>query len=135
VSAAWLTALGTLVIAVGGVVLWCCRWAWRILTRTMRFLDDYFGEPARPGVAARPGVMGRLEAVERTLGEVRAETKPNGGTSMRDVLHRAAENVASLKEDVSDMKADQAMMRQEQALMRQRMEQLERQRQERDRHA
>lgn len=32
--------------------------------RLAHFLDDWFGEEARPGVAARPGVMERLERLE-----------------------------------------------------------------------
>lgn len=113
-NAAWLTAFTALAAAVGGLLVWCGRWAARILSRTMRFLDDWQGEPARPGIEARPGVMARLLAMEHAVAEVRAETKPNGGSSLRDVVHRTAN-------DVADIKADQAAMRQ-------RMEQIERQR-------
>ncbi len=112
-TAAWLTALATLAAVIGGVLVWCARKAWRVLSRTMRFLDDYFGEPARDGVPARPGVMARLGAVEAATARVLAETQPNGGSSLRDVVHRTAADVAQ---------------------MRQRMEQFERQRQERDTH-
>lgn len=120
-SAAWLTALSALIAAIGGVVVWALRLAFRLTSRTMRFLDDYFGEPAREGVAARPGVMARLAAMERSLAEVRAETKPNGGHSLRDVVHRTANDVADIKTD--------------QAAMRARIEQFEQQRQRRDDHA
>jgi hypothetical protein len=133
-TAAWLTALATLAAVFGGVIIWGARKAWRVMSRTMRFLDDYYGEPAREGVPARPGVMARLQALDQAVAEVRAETKPNGGSNLRDVVHRTARNVDGLKEDVSDIKADQAMIRQDQVLMRQRMEQLEAQRQERDSH-
>lgn len=32
--------------------------------RLAHFLDDWFGEEARPGIPARPGVMERLERLE-----------------------------------------------------------------------
>lgn len=120
-SAAWITALSSLVVAMIALLGWCGRMVWRITARTTRFLDDYFGEPARAGQPARLGVMARLEALEHTLAEVRAETKPNGGTSLRDVVHRTADDVARVKTDVGEL--------------RRRVEQFERQRQERDRHA
>lgn len=126
-TAAWLTALASLAAVIGGVIVWSARKAWRVLSRILRFLDDYFGEPARDGIPARPGVMARLGAVEAaaasaeaTAAKVLAETRPNGGSSLRDVVQRTAK-------DVSDIKAVQG-------LMRQRVEQLERQRQERDSH-
>jgi hypothetical protein len=119
VSAAWLTAFVALVGTVTTGMVIAVRWAWRILSRIMSFLDDYFGEAPREGVPARPGVMARLAAMERSLAEVQAETKPNGGHSLRDVVHRTAN-------DVADIKADQAAMRQ-------RMELFERQRENRER--
>ena len=103
-SAAWLTALSALAAAIGGVLWWLLRQAWHLLSRTMRFLDDWAGEPARPGVEARPGVMERLRAVEVKLAQVLAETRPNHGHSMRDVMH-------AVRNDVSEIKADQAAMR------------------------
>lgn len=41
------------------------------------FHEDWNGEPGRPGVAERPGMMVRMAAVE-------AEFRANGGNSMRD---------------------------------------------------
>ena len=100
-SAAWITALSSLVVAVLALLGWLGRTVWRIISRTTRFLDDYFGEPARAGQPERPGVMARLQALERTLSDVRAETKPNGGTSLRDVVHRAANDAADVKRQVT----------------------------------
>lgn len=117
-SAAWLTALAALVTAIGGLVVWGLRQVWRLITRTMRFLDDWAGEAPRPGVPARPGVMARLLAMERAVVEVRAETKPNGGSSLRDVVHRTANDVSDVKTDVGEL--------------RRRIEQFERERERRE---
>jgi len=101
---AWIVAAVALATAVIGCLAWCARQAWRILVRTTQFLDDYFGEPGRPGVPSRPGVMARLQAVEASIAHVVAETSPNHGKSLRDIVHRTAE-------DVAEIKAEQAAMR------------------------
>lgn len=93
------------------------RAAWRFLARIRHFLDDFFGEPARPGVPERAGVMARLQSVEVKVNTVVAETKPNGGDSLRDVVHRTSRDVTAIKD------AQKAMGK--------RMEQLEDQRRER----
>jgi hypothetical protein len=104
VNAAWVTAATALAAAIGGVLVWCARWALRVLLRTRDFLDDWGGQPARPGVEARPGVMARLQAVETAVAKVLAQTQPDHGHSLRDVVHQ-------IREDVSDVKNDQAAMR------------------------
>lgn len=67
------------------------RWLLSALRRVNNFLDDWNGEPARPGVTATPGVMDRLARLESKVVEVRDEVKPNGGASMRDAVNRIAE--------------------------------------------
>jgi hypothetical protein len=63
------------------------------------FLSDWTGEPARPGVAPRLGVMARLEANDEQMKLVRHELHPNGGASMRDSVDRieAASKVSAQK--------------------------------------
>lgn len=90
-AAAAVVTLGT---AVGVTVAggrWC-RARWR---RVSDFLDDWNGEPARPGFAGRPGVPERLATVEATMtataaevATIRAEVTPNGGGSMKDAVGR-----------------------------------------------
>jgi hypothetical protein len=104
VSAAWTAAIATVAAVALTVLGWAGRWVWRIMMRTSRFMDDYFGEPARPGVAERPGVMARLQRVEKIATDVRAETRPNGGHSLRDVVHRTAADVQDVKADVAALK-------------------------------
>lgn len=86
------------------------RKAWPWLSRLKDFIDDLMGEPARPGVQARPGVMERLAAQEietkrnrNELATVKAlaesaeyHSRPNGGGSAYD--HLMAE-VRGLRQD------------------------------------
>ncbi|KWX00785.1 hypothetical protein LI90_1808 [Carbonactinospora thermoautotrophica] len=71
------------------------RWTIRLLRGVDSFLDDWRGTEARPGVPARPGVLARLGALELRvdeiagrLGDVERELRLNGGTSLRDAVHR-----------------------------------------------
>lgn len=95
VDAAWaavgLTALGMLVTAAG----WTWRRVWRLLRRLGEFLDDWRGEDARPGVPRRPGVPERVERIERRLGTVEAEMKPDHGASMRDAVDRVERSISA----------------------------------------
>ena len=102
---AWLTALVALIAAVCGGLAWALRWAWRILRRINHFLDDYAGQPARDGMPARPGFMARLTSVEEALAHVVAETKPNHGSSLRDVVHQTARDVAEIKTEQAAVRA------------------------------
>ena len=103
-AAAWITALTAAAVAVLGFAGWAARYGWRVLRRTTRFLDAFFGEEPHDGLDARPGVMVRLERVEATLARVLQETRPDGGNSLRDVVARTAQ-------DVADIKAEQAGVR------------------------
>jgi hypothetical protein len=103
VNPAWVTAAIAFFTALGALLVWMLRWAWRIISRIIRFLDDYFGTPGHEGVPARPGVMSRLQSVEQTLATVAAETKPNNGTTLRDVLHDTRDDVSEVKNTVADL--------------------------------
>ena len=102
-TAGGITAVVIVSTALAGAVAWALRSAWRILSRTTRFLDDYFGEPARDGLPARPGVMSRLQNVEEITTEVRAEMRINAGNSLRDVVHQTAAEVADVKTALSSL--------------------------------
>lgn len=109
-SPAWLVAFVALITLVGGIVGWIVRKLLKIFSRTTQFLDDYFGEPSRPGVPERKGVMARLHDVELQVAasvkasqEVLAETKPNKGHSLRDVVHRTSTDVTTVKQQVGEL--------------------------------
>ena len=100
--------------AVAGVILAAkpLRWAWRLLSGTHEFLAEWGGKPAHNGLPVTPGVMARLAALE-VLGEKLVdETQPNGGNSLRDIVHRTARDVADIKDEQSRLRA-QIELRQE----------------------
>ena len=95
-------------IAAAGVtilagVAWVARQARWFHLRIRHFLDDWAGEPARPGVAGRPGVMESIADLRQQVAEVKAETRPNGGASLRDAVHRIEQDVAAVKGDVGPL--------------------------------
>lgn len=61
---------------------------WHLFRRTQEFLEDWFGEPARPGQEARPGAMQRLAQLEH-----------NGGSSLRDAVMRIEQTTASTADE------------------------------------
>lgn len=60
--------------------------------KVLDFLDDWNGEPSRPGVPARLGVMARLD-------EMHHELHPNSGSSLADAVNRTE---AALKEHIAN---------------------------------
>jgi hypothetical protein len=91
----------------GSAAVWIGRRIWRFQMRMIRFLDDFLGIPERPGVPGSQGVMSRLRSVEEitnvTADSVRivlAETRPNDGHSMRDVLHHTSKEVGQVRKQV-----------------------------------
>ncbi|MGH3205928.1 MAG: hypothetical protein ACRDP5_28335 [Streptosporangiaceae bacterium] len=93
----WVAAIAALVAAVFTAAAWLGARLWRIMRRATHFFDDYFGQPARDGLEARPGVMARLGSVEKLIEQVAAEMSPNHGHSLRD--------------DVSALRSEQAKLR------------------------
>ena len=94
-----LVALGTLSLAVLTVLL---GKGWRVVTRTTHLLDDMLGEPARPGVPERPGVMQRLQSLTDDIARVQAQVIPNGGSSLRDAIDHLAADLKLVAEDLTE---------------------------------
>lgn len=71
----------TIIAAVGAALAVLHRWVMRPLVDLMRavrlFLEDWHGTPARPGVPGRLGAMQRL-----------AQLEANGGESIKDKVDR-----------------------------------------------
>ncbi|APU20959.1 hypothetical protein [Actinoalloteichus sp. GBA129-24] len=86
-AAGWLAAVSVVVTVLARAV----RWAGPRLRRLGHLIDDLSGEPARPGHPARPGLMQRVGTLEDRLGVVEERTrelKHNGGSSIKDAVHR-----------------------------------------------
>ena len=91
---------------VGIVVVWgLIKKVWPLLRKLGDFLDDVAGEPARPGVPARAGLMERVQRIEHEL-------FPNSGKSMRDQTDRIEEKVNSDDERIGSLtdKLDQHLV-------------------------
>jgi hypothetical protein len=89
--------LATIVAAAGGLVTLSAAGLavnkfGRVVLRTGRqvgeLADDWRGEPDRPGVPGRAGVMERLAALEVGQTAINKELRPNGGSSLRDAVNR-----------------------------------------------
>lgn len=66
VAFAWAAGVGAFlgVMAAGLVAL---RWLFRLVRAAEAIHADFMGEPARPGVPERPGVMVRIQSAEEWL--------------------------------------------------------------------
>ena len=61
--------------------------------------------PAHNGLEATPGVVARLAALEKLGEKLVDETQPNGGNSLRDVVHRTSLDVAAIKDEQGRLRA------------------------------
>ena len=84
---AWVAALSPFILAVLGAGFWALRWAIRLLIATHDFLADW------------PKVKAAVTSLQEEVAEVKAETRPNGGNSLRDVVIRTADDVAHIKDE------------------------------------
>ncbi|WP_018559286.1 MULTISPECIES: hypothetical protein [unclassified Streptomyces] len=85
----WWGALAAATAAICTVVWKVVRWAVLLGRKVNFFIDDFYGEAARPGVPARPGLLERVSGVEETLAGVVHELHPNDGGSLRDAVDQA----------------------------------------------
>lgn len=107
----WIAAIVAAAVAAGTFLVWLIRLLWHTLQRTIRFLDDYFGRAAEGDNPGRTGVMARLTALEEMARTIKAETQPNGGSSLRDVVHRIAEDVADVKDEQARLRTQMEIRR------------------------
>lgn len=91
--------VGTILLTLGAGLWRALRAAGRLAGRLVDFLDDWNGEPARPGVPARLGVMERVRGIESWMDGVRHELQPNSGASLRDAVDLANCRLAHLSGD------------------------------------
>lgn len=99
---AWITAITAVAVAAVALVVWGARWAVRLLIATHEFLTDW------------PKMKAAIAGLQEQVGEIKAETKPNGGNSLRDVVHRTAEDVAEIKHEQAGVRARLEVLQAEQ---------------------
>ena len=122
---AWMLGLSVVVGAVAVIVRQLLLPIHRGFRKLQDFLEEWKGEPARPGQPARPGVMERLEQVEADMAKVASEIRSNGGSSMKDAIARVEAHLEELatrdeviKQELAEKYAESVMDRE---LIRQRL--------------
>lgn len=93
-------------IAVNDVVVWCSVGSLVVGTvagvvakvyptvrKLQTLIDDWVGEPSRPGVPAKPGVMERLGRLEQVSESTNYHVQANHGGSAYDRLYGRVENL------------------------------------------
>lgn len=89
--------LAASVTAIG--VIWVGLYkATKLIKRFIHFLDDYFGEEARPGFDGRAGMQERMRIIEQELKCVAYEMRPNSGTSIKDAIGRIEKRLEQLEQ-------------------------------------
>ncbi|MEU1815120.1 hypothetical protein ABZ543_07975 [Streptomyces roseifaciens] len=94
----WGTA-GTILTGITAALWRLARAAAHTARRADQFMDDWYGEPERPGVPPRPGLMERVGAIESRLERVEHELHPDDGGSLRDAVDEANRMLAWLCPD------------------------------------
>jgi len=84
-TADWVVAIASVVTVL--LAIHPLRWGFRLLIGIHEFLVEW------------PKVRSALTELQPLLDDIRAETKPNGGSSMRDAIHRIDEAVAAVKDE------------------------------------
>lgn len=91
---AYIAAVGA---ALAALTKWVILPIATFVRRIVQFLEDWFGEPARPGFEERPGVMQRLANVEHS--SQRAEFHLGNGNPqpMRQIVEGTATRLEDLE--------------------------------------
>lgn len=97
----WISDIISVWPFLGAILLVCfaCGMFWKtfgpIIKKTTQFLDDWNGEPERPGVPERPGALQRLRSLDEftvkyspIIDRLDHEMHPNSGSSMADAVNR-----------------------------------------------
>lgn len=89
-SAAWVAAIAAIITAV--IAVKPAHWLYRLLIGTHDFITDW------------PRMKNAIADLQEQVADIKAETKPNGGSSMRDVISRAAAVTDDIKDEQSRLR-------------------------------
>ena len=107
------SALATGMVILGAALAALAKWvifpAARAVQQVARFLSDWEGEGARPGVPGRNGVMPRLESIEYKVGRAEFHLGNGNPTAMRDVVEVHGEQLSAIDERLAALEVQQAV--------------------------
>ena len=88
---AWIAAAASVAAVVISVKP--LRWLFRLLIGTHEFIADW------------PRMKADVTDLKNEVADIKAETKPDGGHSLRDVVHRTARDVVDIKDEQARLRA------------------------------
>jgi hypothetical protein len=88
--AAWVAAIASLIAVVLAVKP--LKWAWRLLFGIHEFLADW------------PRMKLDIRGLQEEIAAIKAETRPDGGNSIHDFVHRTARDVADIKKEQAEVR-------------------------------
>jgi hypothetical protein len=87
----WLLPLVvSVIVTIGSFLVWLGSKLLPQIRKGTRVLDDFLGEPARPGIPARPGVIEALAGMRTDVDLVKKQVQNSHKTNFRDDLDKKA---------------------------------------------
>lgn len=90
------------IVSIISILAGFARWLYRQFKSLDALLDDWHGEPNRPGVPGRLGVMERLDNIEKKVNAAAFNSRPNHGTSAFDEHTRLLKEILERIDDGKD---------------------------------
>lgn len=107
--APWAVGVVGVLIVLGIVLKWVVTSVAPVVRRFNHFLDDFLGQPERPGREAQPGMMQRMAnqdaVIDRLVDSVAlvsGEFKTNHGSTVKDDLKQIQASVSALSRRFDD---------------------------------
>jgi hypothetical protein len=94
-----------LITMIGATAALFLRKSWHLVISFIDFLRAWNGEEESPDHPARPGVLRRLDLLEKSQAHVVAELSPNGGGSVKDKVDQLVKSMAGMTDNQDKMRA------------------------------